>query len=52
MMWWFLILACSTGVVLWAAIAMYLRVRRHLKAEAALHDHLVDADQEREAGSF
>ena len=33
MMWWFLILACSTGAVLWASIALYIRVRRHLKAE-------------------
>jgi hypothetical protein len=36
MMWWFLILACSGGAVLWAGIAAYLRVRRHMKASAAL----------------
>jgi hypothetical protein len=36
MMWLFLILACSGGAVLWAGIAAYLRVRRHLKASAAL----------------
>lgn len=36
MLWWFLILACSAGAVLWAGIAAYLRVRRHMKgAEAA-----------------
>ena len=49
MMWWFLILACSTGLVLWAAIAVYLRVRRHLKAAAA--QDLLDADQQGRADS-
>jgi len=32
MMWWFLILASSGGAVLWAGIAAYLRVRRHMKS--------------------
>lgn len=36
MMWLFLILACSGGAVLWAGIAAYLRVRRHMKTSAAL----------------
>jgi len=31
MSWWFLILALGGGAVLWAGIAAYLRVRRHLK---------------------
>ena len=31
MLWWFLILACSAGAVLWTGIAIYLRVRRHMK---------------------
>jgi len=31
MLWWFLILASSAGVVLWAGIAIYLRVRHHMK---------------------
>jgi hypothetical protein len=35
MIWWFLILALSAGAVLWAAIAAYLRVRRHMTASAA-----------------
>jgi len=35
MLWWFLILACSAGAVLWAGIAAYLRVRRHMRASAA-----------------
>ncbi len=33
MMWWFLILAFSSGAVLWAGVALYIRVRRHLRAE-------------------
>jgi hypothetical protein len=36
MIWLFLILACGGGAVLWAGIAAYLRVRRHLKAAAAI----------------
>jgi len=36
MAWWFLILACSGGAVLWAGVAALLGVRRHLKASAAL----------------
>jgi ABC-type uncharacterized transport system permease subunit len=35
MLWLFLILACSAGAVLWAGIAAYLRVRRHMKGAAA-----------------
>jgi len=31
MAWWFLIFAFSAGAVLWASIAAYLRVRRHMK---------------------
>ena len=31
MLWWFLILAFSTGALLWVGIALYLRVRRHTK---------------------
>jgi len=34
MIWWFLILAFSSAAVLWAGIAAYLRVRRHLKNSA------------------
>jgi putative exporter of polyketide antibiotics len=33
MMWWFVILAFSTGAVLWAGVALYIRVRRHLVVE-------------------
>jgi hypothetical protein len=31
MLWWFLILAASAGVVVWAGAAIYLRVRHHMK---------------------
>ena len=31
MLWWFLILAASAGAVLWAGMAVYLRVHRHMK---------------------
>ncbi len=31
MMWWFVILAASLGAVVWAAIAIYVRVRGGLK---------------------
>jgi hypothetical protein len=31
MLWWFLILACGGGAVVWAAISVYLRVRHHMK---------------------
>jgi hypothetical protein len=31
MVWWFIILACSTGLVLWVGVSAYLRVRRQMK---------------------
>jgi hypothetical protein len=31
MLWWFLILAGSVGVVLLAGVSIYLQVRRHMK---------------------
>ena len=38
MLWWFLILAGSAGIVLMAGVAIYLRVQRHLK-HTGTHDH-------------
>lgn len=35
MMWWFLILAVSTVAVLLVGAAFYIRVRHHMKPEAA-----------------
>jgi hypothetical protein len=34
MIWWFLILACGVGAVLWAGLAIYIRVRRQWKNAA------------------
>jgi len=48
MMWWFLIFAVSAGAVLWAGIAAYLRVRRHMKPP----DSAPTTTVEREADSF
>ena len=47
MMWWFLILGSTSGVVLLVGIALYLRVRRHMKKESS-HD----MEREREAGGL
>jgi hypothetical protein len=47
MMWWFLILAFSTGAVLLVGIALYLRVRHHMKKEARL-----EREREREADNL
>ncbi len=46
MMWWFLILAFGAGAALWAGIAMYLRVREHMKAQAAAKDSSAETNHE------
>jgi hypothetical protein len=39
MTWWFIILGCSALVVVCVAIALFLRVRRHMSAaKPALRD--------------
>jgi membrane protein required for beta-lactamase induction len=38
MIWWFLILGCSTLVVVCVAIALYMRLRRHLQAAHAAQE--------------
>jgi hypothetical protein len=38
MTWWFIILGCSALVVVCVAIALYLRVRRHMNVSKALRD--------------
>jgi lipopolysaccharide export LptBFGC system permease protein LptF len=35
MIWWFIVLGFSALVVVCVAIAIYLRIRRHLKTSAA-----------------
>jgi hypothetical protein len=38
MIWWFLILGVSTLVVVCVAIALYVRLRRHLQKAHPVHD--------------
>ena len=38
MIWWFLILGISTLVVVCVAIALYIRLRRHLQAAHAAQE--------------
>jgi hypothetical protein len=48
MIWWFLILGLSTLVVVCVAIALYMRLRRHLQAAHAAHEgptHEAERDQ-------
>jgi membrane protein required for beta-lactamase induction len=44
MIWWFLILGVSTLVVLCVAIALYMRLRRHLRQAHASQEGIA-ADQ-------
>jgi hypothetical protein len=47
MIWWFLILGVSTLVVVCVAIALYMRLRRHLQATHASPDGTGnDADED------
>jgi membrane protein required for beta-lactamase induction len=53
MIWWFLILGCSTLVVVCVAIALYLRLRRHLQAaHAAREGSPSEAQGERQPGGI
>jgi hypothetical protein len=38
MIWWFLILGVSTLIVVCVAIALYMRLRRHLQAAHPAHE--------------
>jgi hypothetical protein len=44
MIWWFVILALASGAVLWAAIAIYLRVRQAMKASHQAKDPLIERE--------
>jgi hypothetical protein len=47
MIWWFLILGVSTLVVVCVAIALYMRLRRHLQAAHAAREapsHALDRE--------
>jgi hypothetical protein len=51
MIWWFLILGVSTLVVVCVAIALYVRLRRHLQAAHAARDGSAsEAEHEHHAG--
>ncbi|MGA2412900.1 MAG: hypothetical protein ABSF59_00540 [Candidatus Sulfotelmatobacter sp.] len=52
MIWWFLILGVSTLVVVCVAIALYLRLRRHLRAAQLLREGVSMAERERESGNI
>jgi hypothetical protein len=53
MIWWFLILGVSTLVVVCVAIALYMRLRRHLrKAHSSPDAMLSEAERERQGGKI
>jgi hypothetical protein len=49
MIWWFVILGVSTLVVVCVAIALYMRLRRHLRAAHVVHDEAPDLNLERQS---
>lgn len=51
MIWWFLILGVSTLVVVCVAIALYMRLRRHLLAAHAAHGLASEAEGEHRSES-
>jgi len=53
MIWWFLILGVSTLVVVCVAIALYMRLRRHLQAaHSAQQGTSSEVESERRAGDI
>jgi hypothetical protein len=49
MLWWFFILGFSTLIVVIVAIAIYLRVRRHMKAaDTALKGTVDEVERRRQ----
>jgi len=53
MIWWFLIVGVSTLVVVCVAIALFMRLRRHLQAAQAAQDgssNVVDVEHRPDAG--
>ena len=53
MIWWFLILGVSTLVVVCVAIALYMRLRRHLQAAHAARDGSAgEIEREQQAGDL
>ncbi|MFZ0759387.1 MAG: hypothetical protein WAM69_05490 [Candidatus Sulfotelmatobacter sp.] len=53
MIWWFLILGVSTLVVVCVAIALYMRLRRHLQAaHTAPQGSGGEVERERQSGEI
>ena len=53
MIWWFLILGVSTLLVVCVAIALYVRLRRHLrKSHASTEGILTEAERENQSGKI
>jgi len=52
MIWWFLILGASTLVVVCVAIALYVRLRRHLRELHSQEAALTEAERERQSGTL
>ena len=52
MIWWFLILGVSTLVVVCVAIALYMRLRRHLRAAQAAHNETAEVNLEGQSESL
>ncbi len=53
MIWWFLILGVSTLVVVSVAIALYMRLRRHLQAAHAAREGISsEVEGERQPGDI
>jgi len=50
MIWWFLILGVSTLVVVCVAIALYIRLRRHLRQGHA-QEGMVAEERRQQAGN-
>jgi hypothetical protein len=52
MIWWFLILGASTLVVVCVAIALFMRLRRHLRPARSPETVLSETERERQSGSI
>jgi hypothetical protein len=53
MIWWFLILGVSTLVVVCVAIALYVRLRKHLQKSHSAHEGIIrEGDGGRPADSI